>query len=87
MSGGDVVPDLTDPWVLAMAQRNHEPEEQWLSTGTVWVTCAVDGQVWPCATRQALTRVAGLVADGLAEWEAAILERDARVGNRPEAGP
>lgn len=81
---GTAVPNLDDPWVRAMAERNHEPKERWLPINRVDVVCETDGQAWPCATRRALNRIAGMVADGLPEWEAALLLED---GDRPEGDP
>jgi hypothetical protein len=51
--------DLTDPLVRAMADRNHQPKEMWTYGGHLrGVHCEECMNQWPCATREALTRLA-----------------------------
>lgn len=51
----DKIPDLSDPMVRAMADRNHTPEERWtVGGGLMAVTCETCGNSWPCPTRSAL---------------------------------
>lgn len=54
--------DLSDPLVREMANRNHVPHEMWThchgEPSSGYVECAECRESWPCATRQALKRLA-----------------------------
>jgi hypothetical protein len=57
-----VLPNLDDPLVREMADRNHIPTEHWTSTadGTPhlsFVECQECMGSWPCATRQELRQL------------------------------
>ncbi len=54
MSGDAVTPMLDDPQVWHLADRNHEPEEQWQTSRSVVVVCQECRWGWPCPTRKAL---------------------------------
>jgi hypothetical protein len=48
-------PDLSDPLVLEMADRNHRPAETWTLGGDfVGVTCETCLRPYPCPTREAI---------------------------------
>ncbi len=51
---------LDDAQIRQMAERNHQPEETWLSgyagTAQARVLCGMCEQEWPCATVKELRR-------------------------------
>jgi len=55
MSGEEVLPQLDDPAVREMANRNHRPAESWSMAGLLMsLHCDECGHPWPCPTRRAL---------------------------------
>lgn len=54
----DLIPDLSDPDVREMAERDHTPEERWTIMGgrpvSLEVRCDMCHQPWRCPTRRAL---------------------------------
>lgn len=77
------IPDLSDPLVRAMVDRNHVPKEEWQTyesgrTRLLAVRCEQCRQLWRCETRRALDEFYATVLDGVPPWEAELLERQAR---------
>jgi hypothetical protein len=60
VSGERVVPQLSDPLVRRMADRDHVPREMWAMGGhLISLHCDACGQSWPCETRRALEAFKG----------------------------